>query len=350
MYNYKGNIHIHTVYSDGTGTIPEVAAAAAEAGLDFIITTDHHRRGDIKQEGFYNGLCVLMETELNGGCNHYLAMGTKEDIPDHTEQPQKTIDTVKSQGGFGFLAHPFETGSPLITDGSELPWKDWTVTGFDGIEIWNYCSQWRGMALSVPRILFWFLFDLHLPVKSGPPQKCLEKWDTLTMERPVVGIGGSDNHAIFTRVGPKTVCVFPYETIFRAVNTHIVLHEPLSNDYSQAKAQILAALKEGRCYISLDIYRDEGNFYFGAYNREEEIPMGSEIVLNGETFLKINAAGKSSIIRIIRNGTLIFQCKESFLRYRLKKPGTYRVEIYHHPLLGRPRPWIYSNPVYVKGA
>ena len=348
IFNYRGNIHIHSVYSDGTGTIPEIAASAEDAGLDYIIINDHHHNRDTSEEGFYRGVAVLIETELNKESNHYLAMGTKEAVPDYTDSPQKSIDAVEEQGGFGFLAHPFETGSPLISNGSALPWKDWNVKGFHGIELWNYCSQWRGKALSVPEVVFWYLFSPHNPVKSGPPPECLKKWDELTLERPIVAIGGSDNHAAFAKVGPKTVCVFPYEPIFHTVNTHIILPEPLSKEFKEAKKQILLALREGRCYISLDIYKSSGNFYFGACNQETEVPMGSEISLKGETYLKINAAGKKSTIRIIRDGQLITRRKDSFLLYKIKKPGTYRVEIYHHPPIGKPRPWIYSNPVYVK--
>src|SRR5438045_101386 len=36
-----GGYHVHSVISDGTGTVDEIAAAAARAGLQFIILTDH---------------------------------------------------------------------------------------------------------------------------------------------------------------------------------------------------------------------------------------------------------------------------------------------------------------------
>ena len=37
----RGAMHIHTKRSDGSGTPEQVAAAAARAGLQFIILTDH---------------------------------------------------------------------------------------------------------------------------------------------------------------------------------------------------------------------------------------------------------------------------------------------------------------------
>src|SRR5687768_6802562 len=36
-----GAIHIHTNRSDGQGSLDDVAAAAARAGLKFVVTTDH---------------------------------------------------------------------------------------------------------------------------------------------------------------------------------------------------------------------------------------------------------------------------------------------------------------------
>jgi len=38
MFTYAGNIHIHSLYSDGSGTIEEIAASAAAAGLSLY----HH--------------------------------------------------------------------------------------------------------------------------------------------------------------------------------------------------------------------------------------------------------------------------------------------------------------------
>ena len=41
MFEYIGNVHVHTLCSDGTADHATVAAVAAQEGLDFVITTDH---------------------------------------------------------------------------------------------------------------------------------------------------------------------------------------------------------------------------------------------------------------------------------------------------------------------
>lgn len=39
---YRGDCHLHTVYSDGRRTPQQLVADARAAGLDFIVSTDHN--------------------------------------------------------------------------------------------------------------------------------------------------------------------------------------------------------------------------------------------------------------------------------------------------------------------
>ena len=51
-----GNLHIHSLFSDGAGTVPEIARSAKKANLDFIILNDHDHMTDfvhLEGEGFY---------------------------------------------------------------------------------------------------------------------------------------------------------------------------------------------------------------------------------------------------------------------------------------------------------
>ena len=40
-HELTGIIHCHSTYSDGTGTVPEIAAAARANDLDYLLLTDH---------------------------------------------------------------------------------------------------------------------------------------------------------------------------------------------------------------------------------------------------------------------------------------------------------------------
>jgi len=39
----RGDLHLHTVWSDGSGTVQEMAQAGAEAGYEYIAITDHSK-------------------------------------------------------------------------------------------------------------------------------------------------------------------------------------------------------------------------------------------------------------------------------------------------------------------
>ena len=79
MYEYVGAIHIHSTYSDGTGEIPDIARAASEVGLDFIMLSDHNSLKAKKDgwEGWRDDVMVLIGYEINDrdDRNHYLACG-----------------------------------------------------------------------------------------------------------------------------------------------------------------------------------------------------------------------------------------------------------------------------------
>ena len=60
MVEIVANLHMHTPYSDGHDYHHEIAKAAARAGIDVIIVTDHNVlvRG---KDGYVDGVLVLVE-------------------------------------------------------------------------------------------------------------------------------------------------------------------------------------------------------------------------------------------------------------------------------------------------
>ena len=60
-------VHVHSTYSDGTGTVPEIAAAAGRNGVDVVLLTDHdtlaaRRRGE---ERWHDSVLVLVGEEVS---------------------------------------------------------------------------------------------------------------------------------------------------------------------------------------------------------------------------------------------------------------------------------------------
>ena len=51
-------------------------------------------------------------------------------------------------------------------------------------------------------------------------------------------------------------------------------------------------------------------------------------------------------IRLLRNGRVVTQGHTATLNYQVRDAGVYRVEVWRQRW-GKPRGWIFSNPIYV---
>ena len=207
-YNSVGAIHIHSVYSDGTGNVDLISKAAKKAGLDWIIVTDHNSF-DI-EEGIYNGVYVIKGEEISPkNENHYLALGINEYIQPNANA-KHNIEAVKLNGGFGFAAHPEESD---CRQNSHQPIK-WTNKNIipDGVEIWNWFSEWADNLNdgNVFSLIYSYLFKNKL-VKSAN-SNVLFWWDNLNnaSEKIVPAIGGIDAHALKIKDYIIPVTIFPY--------------------------------------------------------------------------------------------------------------------------------------------
>ncbi|MEJ2048997.1 MAG: PHP domain-containing protein [Calditrichota bacterium] len=93
--NYReivGCIHIHSVYSDGTGTIVEISRTAEQSGLDYIVITDHNNLKALKngEEGWYGTVLTLIGYEINDidDAKHFLAFGLPEVVDKNLPAPE----------------------------------------------------------------------------------------------------------------------------------------------------------------------------------------------------------------------------------------------------------------------
>jgi predicted metal-dependent phosphoesterase TrpH len=69
LFEYVGNVHIHSLYSDGGGSVADIARAGSENGLDFIVLNDHEYMTDslhLEEESLRGKVLVLMGLEIGG--------------------------------------------------------------------------------------------------------------------------------------------------------------------------------------------------------------------------------------------------------------------------------------------
>jgi hypothetical protein len=347
-YSYRGSIHNHTVHSDGTGTVEELVAAAARAGLDFLIITDHNILVDQSLQGWHGDVLLLIDIEVHNPelkpeRNHCLTLNVSEDVTPFGKDPQELIDAVRARGGLTFLAHPIDPPGKLIPEC--FPWTEWDIEGFTGVELWNYMSEFRPYATSKAKAVVMAYFPHWFT--TGPWPEMLAKWDELLQKQPTAAIGGPDAHAQVYHLGPLKRRFLPYEDCFRAVNTHIITPVPFNRDVEHDKRLVYEALGAGRAWIGYDLLRATEGFRFVAETGAGTAHMGDSVSLADAPLLRVETPA-SGHIKLIRAGSgVVAETKGRELVHRPQEPGAYRVEVWKRWWF-KPRGWIFSNPIYVR--
>jgi hypothetical protein len=207
----RGDLHCHTLYSDGDSWPPEMLGSAAEAGLDFLGVTDHN---NVAHQLAYgpggDGLPIVLpgiEVTTYGG--HWNAWGTDrwwEFREPESKAVERTMRAAMASGAVVSICHPKPFGPP---------WEYSNDGGFHAIEVWN--GPWAQLnAVSLAR------------------------WDEL-LRRGVrcAAVGGSDTHYLRRRdVAPRHADSIGTPTTW----VHV--------DGRPTVDAILTALREGRSFVS----------------------------------------------------------------------------------------------------
>ena len=347
---YRGCIHIHSVYSDGSGTFPEIIAAAQRAGMDFIITSDHNTlqpRID-GYEGYHDNLLTLIGVEISTDAGHYLAMQIPSDFRWPGRNAQQVINAVNAAGGMGFIAHPVV----------RWEWRDWTVTGITGLEIANQSSLVHRSAESRPlTVIGRALRDLisgdGLRILDNAyrrrPTGSLDVWGEESTQRRqrLVALGSVDAHAL-VRVGSREIKLPSYERSFRSMQTHVITATPLTRAYATDRTVLYDAIRQGHCYTMYAIRGQALGFWFQGTNGQETAIMGDQLRLRDGATLEARVPQHTEplVIRLYRNGQQILNTRDDILSHRVTEPGMYHVEVYL--VKGEQRwPWLISNGIYL---
>jgi hypothetical protein len=385
-YNeYRAVLHAHAEDSSHTGgTRPELLAAAKRASVQIIMLTDHVRpeRDFINDSwrGMRDGVLFIPGAEDQG----FLAFPLKSIKGIEAATRDRYIETVRTGGGNIFLSHVEER-------------LDWPTDQLDGLEIYNHHTDvknegafnlWLQGTLTDPVRLPQLAAALNeFPEEVFGAQQdyltdIIAKWDRDSRQHRLTGVAANDCHhnQVFTvtaidestvEVGyitskPTTTRVTadkvrgvaalvkgrkageliarldfdPYERSLRYVSTHILAHE-------LSEAAIRDALRNGHAFVAHDWLCDSTGFAFVARKgRERAAIMGDEVKLGGALMLSV-ATPVNCTMKLIRNGEVIQVTGTNRFDFIVKAPGVYRIEAWLE-VDGEQRPWIYSNPIYVR--
>ncbi len=338
---------MHSLFSDGSGRVEEIAAFAKEVGLDFIILTDHNTLRALKEgyEKWYGHTMLLVGCEINDkhNKNHYLAFGIEQTYSTRLSA-KEYVKKVKEAGGIGFLAHPHEKRDHM-KEHPPYPWVEWDTDDYNGIEIWNHMSEWMENLTEQNK----YQAFLH-PLKtiSAPNAETIKVWDEENLKRPVPGIGGVDAHAHkYNLLGFLEVEIFPYKVLFKSIRTHVLVEEEIKKSkdpktFQAAKLQIYNALKNGNCFIANDYHADSTGFRFTAETKRRKYIMGESIETPDKVKLKVTVPSDKGEINLVRNGKIIDTVRDKETEFNVTRKGAYRVEVYING-----KAWIFSNHIRI---
>lgn len=365
----RGVYHVHSRRSDGSGTVPEIAAAAAAAGLDFVVLTDHGDATGIASPAYYEGVLMIDGVEVSTDGGHYAAVGLEPAPYPLGGEARGVVEDVRRLGGIGIAAHPFSQRPSLAWSDPSLP--------VDAVEWINGATAWRdGNWASLLRALFgyWIRSPESLASMLSRPEAALALWDGLASQRRVVGIGAVDAHARLAMGaddesyggegvddgGAATAELrWPgYEPVFRTLSIQVELDRALTGRAPADATAIVSSLREGRVYTVIDAIAAPARVaWSGRAADGQVIRMGEWTAGDDTVTLTAQVAGPDdATFTLRRNGApVVAEAPGPTLRHRT--PVTpdewtaYRIEVFLPGAPGDPAiPWIVSNPIYVGGA
>jgi hypothetical protein len=171
---YRGDLHSHTVHSDGLNTIPELAAYARRRGLDFLAITDHNTcshhaemalLADAGPPAGWEGILLVPGEEVTTYGGHGNVWGLHEWLDFRCQDDdalRRVIEYARGKGVLFSINHPKSIGPPWNSPGVRAPC----------MEVWQ--AVWR-----------WYNWE------------SLDAWERMLVEgEHVIAVGGSDCHFV----------------------------------------------------------------------------------------------------------------------------------------------------------
>lgn len=260
---YRGDLHGHTLHSDGSWDVPDLIQYARDYQLDFVTLSDHNTTSGHAQFHSLGGddLLTIGGMELTTYYGHALALGIRDWVEWRVGVNGATMpelaQRVMDAGGTYIIAHPMSEGDPFCT-GCDWAYPDMMPGNARCVEVWN--SEWSTGQQNEDGLLLWY------------------RW--LNERYRIVATRGTDIHR-------------PID--YDNVGFNVVYAEELS------ESAILAAIRKGHSYISAYPRLD-----FTAQGDDGSTGMMGDLVAGEAVRAKISWEGcnGSERLRVIVNGDI----------------------------------------------
>lgn len=141
-----GDLHTHTVHSDGAQTVSELARFAAQRGLDFIAVTDHNtisHHAELPAAAARYGIILVPGQEVTTESGHAGSLGGADWI-DFREPADSWLAATERGGGLLSVNHPI---------GGQVSWIMPMRRRPPLVEVWHW--SWLDLRWTTP--LAWWL-------------------------------------------------------------------------------------------------------------------------------------------------------------------------------------------------
>ncbi len=318
-------IHLHSNFSDGSGSLESIIDAARSAGVELLLLTDHHKARAAQEgwEGWHEDLLLLVGIEFTTRQHHLLTLGIHDQVATRRLDTTEAVRLLRKLQATVFAAHPQgrKRGWNLLDR-----WSPEELEACDGLEAWSYMHDW------IETFRPWRLPKMcREPARyvTGPHPDTLAAWDAEAERRRIPGLGAMDNHAKKLPLGFGRLLgwarggILPYGQVFRDF-AHYALAPPLTGEKHADAAAVKAALLEGAGWMAHEALHPAREFRFRLVTPDGGMrEVGAEHPFAEGMRLRVLSPVRARL-RIWRKGEVVTEKEDTEFSWPVPSPGAYR--------------------------